>query len=152
MRKSFSPVMIRIGVSHFEPYWDTANATAQRSYANSPHKFVSKWDTPILIITGEKDFRIPYTQSLEAFTGGPHAGHSGAARGVRKRGASGLQAPELAGLEPRILRLARQVRKIADPTANEGRPDRNCAPVKAKPPCRRAGRFFALRTAGKAHP
>ena len=49
-------------------YWDTANATAQRSYANSPHKFVSKWDTPILIFTGEKDFRIPYTQSLEAFT------------------------------------------------------------------------------------
>ena len=37
-------------------------------HANSPHKFVSKWDTPILIITGEKDFRIPYTQSLEAFT------------------------------------------------------------------------------------
>ena len=50
------------------PYWDTKNATAQRSYANSPHKFVSKWDTPILIFTGEKDFRIPYTQSLEAFT------------------------------------------------------------------------------------
>ena len=49
-------------------YWDTANATAQRSYANSPHKFVAKWDTPILIFTGEKDFRIPYTQSLEAFT------------------------------------------------------------------------------------
>lgn len=50
------------------PYWDKSNATAQRSYANSPHKFVDKWDTPILIITGEKDFRIPYTQSLEAFT------------------------------------------------------------------------------------
>ena len=50
------------------PYWDTTNATAQRSYANSPHKFVAKWDTPILIFTGEKDFRIPYTQSLEAFT------------------------------------------------------------------------------------
>ena len=50
------------------PYWDTKNATAQRSYANSPHKFVAKWDTPILIFTGEKDFRIPYTQSLEAFT------------------------------------------------------------------------------------
>ena len=49
-------------------YWDTKNATAQRSYANSPHKFVSKWDTPILIITGEYDYRIPYTQSLEAFT------------------------------------------------------------------------------------
>ncbi len=50
------------------PYWDKSNATAQRSYANSPHKFVDKWDTPIMIITGEFDFRIPYTQSLEAFT------------------------------------------------------------------------------------
>ena len=50
------------------PYWDKTNATAQRSYANSPHKFAAKWDTPILIFTGEKDFRIPYTQSLEAFT------------------------------------------------------------------------------------
>ncbi|MBR2887523.1 MAG: S9 family peptidase, partial [Bacteroidales bacterium] len=50
------------------PYWDKSNRTAQRSYANSPHKFVDKWDTPILIITGEYDFRIPYTQSLQAFT------------------------------------------------------------------------------------
>ena len=50
------------------PYWEKSNAVAQRSYANSPHKFVDKWDTPILIITGEYDFRIPYTQSLEAFT------------------------------------------------------------------------------------
>ena len=50
------------------PYWDRSNQVAQRSYANSPHKFVSKWDTPILIFTGEYDFRIPYTQSLEAFT------------------------------------------------------------------------------------
>ena len=50
------------------PYWDKENATAMRSYANSPHKFVDRWDTPILIITGERDYRIPYTQSLEAFT------------------------------------------------------------------------------------
>ncbi len=50
------------------PYWDRDNAVAQRSYAHSPHKYVDKWDTPILIFTGEKDFRIPYTQSLEAFT------------------------------------------------------------------------------------
>ena len=49
-------------------YWDTENATAMRSYANSPHKFVERWDTPILIFTGERDYRIPYTQSLEAFT------------------------------------------------------------------------------------
>ena len=49
-------------------YWDKENKTAMRSYANSPHKAVDKWDAPILIITGEKDYRIPYTQSLEAFT------------------------------------------------------------------------------------
>ncbi len=49
-------------------YWDKNNKTAVRSYENSPHKAVAKWDTPILIITGERDYRIPYTQSLEAFT------------------------------------------------------------------------------------
>ena len=49
-------------------YWDKSNAIAQRSYANSPHKFVQNWNTPILIITGEYDFRIPFTQSLQAFT------------------------------------------------------------------------------------
>ena len=50
------------------PYWEKTNAVAQRSYANSPHKKVGNWDTPIMIITGEKDYRIPYSQSLEAFT------------------------------------------------------------------------------------
>ena len=49
-------------------YWDKSNKTAVRSYANSPHKSVNEWDTPILIFTGEYDFRIPYTQSLQAFT------------------------------------------------------------------------------------
>ena len=49
-------------------YWDKSNAIAQRSYAYSPHKFVQNWNTPILIITGEYDFRIPFTQSLQAFT------------------------------------------------------------------------------------
>ena len=49
-------------------YWDKENATAQRSYANSPHKLVANWNAPIMIITGEKDYRIPYSQSLEAFT------------------------------------------------------------------------------------
>ncbi len=37
-------------------------------YKYSPHLNVDKWDTPILIITGEHDYRIPYTQSMEAFT------------------------------------------------------------------------------------
>ena len=49
-------------------YWDKNNRTAQRRYRNSPHKAVANWDTPILIFTGEQDFRIPFTQSLEAFT------------------------------------------------------------------------------------
>lgn len=49
------------------PYWDKNNAIAQKSYANSPHRFVQNWDTPIMIITGEMDLRIPYTESLQAF-------------------------------------------------------------------------------------
>ena len=45
------------------PYWESHN-----SYRYSPHLLVDNWDTPILIIVGANDFRIPYTQSLEAFT------------------------------------------------------------------------------------
>ncbi|PKP01062.1 MAG: peptidase S9 [Bacteroidetes bacterium HGW-Bacteroidetes-6] len=50
------------------PYWDKQNTVAQRSYANSPHLFVDKWDTPILIFHGERDYRIAYTQAMQAFT------------------------------------------------------------------------------------
>lgn len=49
------------------PYWDKDNKVIQNSYANSPHRFVQNWNTPILIFAGEKDFRIPYTESLQAF-------------------------------------------------------------------------------------
>lgn len=49
------------------PYWDKSNPVAQRSYANSPHRFVDKWDTPILIIHGEKDYRIVASQGMAAF-------------------------------------------------------------------------------------
>jgi dipeptidyl aminopeptidase/acylaminoacyl peptidase len=45
-------------------YWEKPKP---KSYQYSPHLFVDKWDTPILIITGEYDFRIPYTQSMQAF-------------------------------------------------------------------------------------
>ncbi|MCX6325251.1 MAG: S9 family peptidase [Bacteroidia bacterium] len=44
------------------PYW-----IGSKSYTYSPHLMVDNWDTPILIITGANDFRIPYTQSMEAF-------------------------------------------------------------------------------------
>jgi len=49
------------------PYWDKTNAVAQRSYANSPHLFVDKWDSPILVIHGEKDYRILASQGMAAF-------------------------------------------------------------------------------------
>ena len=48
-------------------YWEKNNAIAQRTFANSPHKFVDKWDTPILCIHGEKDYRILASQGMSAF-------------------------------------------------------------------------------------
>jgi dipeptidyl aminopeptidase/acylaminoacyl peptidase len=48
-------------------YWDKSNKVAQRTYSNSPHKLVQNWDTPIMIIVGENDFRIPYPEGLQAF-------------------------------------------------------------------------------------
>ena len=48
-------------------YWDKSNKIAQRTFANSPHLFVDKWDTPILCIHGEKDYRILANQSMAAF-------------------------------------------------------------------------------------
>lgn len=49
------------------PFWDKRNWIAQRSYANSPHKFVDKWDTPIMISHGELDYRILASQGMMAF-------------------------------------------------------------------------------------
>lgn len=48
-------------------YWEKNNTIAQRTYANSPHLFVDKWDTPILCIHGEKDYRILANQGMAAF-------------------------------------------------------------------------------------
>ena len=48
-------------------YWDKSNKIAQRTFANSPHLFVDKWDTPILCIHGEKDYRILANQGMAAF-------------------------------------------------------------------------------------
>jgi dipeptidyl aminopeptidase/acylaminoacyl peptidase len=46
------------------PFWKTPKP---KSYEFSPHRFVQNWDTPILIVTGANDFRIPYTESFQAF-------------------------------------------------------------------------------------
>ena len=48
-------------------YWEKDNAVARRTFANSPHRFVDKWDTPILCIHGEKDYRILANQGMTAF-------------------------------------------------------------------------------------
>jgi dipeptidyl aminopeptidase/acylaminoacyl peptidase len=49
------------------PFWDKNNKTAQEVYAHSPHKFIQNWDTPILVIHGEQDFRVVFTQGMTAF-------------------------------------------------------------------------------------
>lgn len=48
------------------PYWKSPKPKSYEAF--SPHKFVQNWDTPILIISNEKDFRVPVTQGMEAFT------------------------------------------------------------------------------------
>lgn len=48
-------------------YWEKNNAVAQRSFSQSPSHFVEKWNTPILIIQGGKDYRVPIEQGLQAF-------------------------------------------------------------------------------------
>lgn len=48
-------------------FWDKNNAIAQNTFANSPHKFVQNWDTPIMITVGEKDYRILFSQGTMAF-------------------------------------------------------------------------------------
>jgi dipeptidyl aminopeptidase/acylaminoacyl peptidase len=46
------------------PFWKNPKPI---SYSSSPHLYVQNWDTPIMIITGGNDFRIPYTEGLQAF-------------------------------------------------------------------------------------
>ena len=51
-----------------EAYWPRPQMPrAKKTYHDSPHKMVEKWDTPILCIHGEKDYRICYTQGMQAF-------------------------------------------------------------------------------------
>ena len=51
-----------------EAYWHRPQMPrSKQTYHDSPHKMVEKWDTPILCIHGEKDYRINYTQGMQAF-------------------------------------------------------------------------------------
>ena len=51
-----------------DAYWNkNLTDNAKKTYENSPHRFVDKWDTPILCIHGEKDYRINANQGFGAF-------------------------------------------------------------------------------------
>ncbi len=49
------------------PYWDWNNPQVKKSYANSPHLFVDKWNTPICVIHSEFDFRIVASEGMAAY-------------------------------------------------------------------------------------
>lgn len=49
------------------PWKKAANGQVQKVFSTSPHLYVDKWDTPILCIHGQKDFRIEYTHAESAF-------------------------------------------------------------------------------------
>lgn len=49
-------------------YWDKKNTVAQRNYnLQNPINFITKWNTPIMIVQGGKDYRVPIEQGLQAF-------------------------------------------------------------------------------------
>jgi dipeptidyl aminopeptidase/acylaminoacyl peptidase len=47
-------------------YWDVPKPASYEAF--SPHNFVQNWDTPMLVIHGEQDFRVPVTEGMQAFT------------------------------------------------------------------------------------
>jgi dipeptidyl aminopeptidase/acylaminoacyl peptidase len=48
------------------PYWENIEPNSYELF--SPHKLVANWNTPIMVIHNELDFRVPLNQGLEAFT------------------------------------------------------------------------------------
>jgi len=61
------------------PYWDKNNKTAQKSYNEfNPINYVDKWNAPIMIVQGGKDYRVPIEQGLQAF-------YAAQARGLKSK-------------------------------------------------------------------
>ena len=54
--------------------WHKDDPVIRRTYDNSPHKFVDKWDAPILCIHGQLDYRILYSQAIAAFNAARYRG------------------------------------------------------------------------------
>ncbi|MDJ0978493.1 MAG: S9 family peptidase [Erythrobacter sp.] len=53
------------------PRWDFGGSYFEQAEVYerwNPVNHIDKWQTPMLVITGEKDFRVPYTQGLQSFT------------------------------------------------------------------------------------
>ena len=48
------------------PYWQTPKPKTYEQF--SPHQFVKNWNTPILVIHNDKDFRVPLGQGLQAYS------------------------------------------------------------------------------------
>lgn len=80
--KRFKAFIAHCGMFNFESWYGTTeeywfpnhdlggaywHKNLPKSYSFSPHKFVGNWDTPILVIAGEHDYRIPFTESMQAF-------------------------------------------------------------------------------------
>lgn len=47
------------------PYWESPGSDAWTKF--SPHQFVQNWDTPILVMHNELDFRVPFSEGMQAF-------------------------------------------------------------------------------------
>ena len=47
-------------------YWEKPRPPGYDRH--SPHAYVRKWDTPMLVIHGERDYRVPVSESMQAFT------------------------------------------------------------------------------------
>ena len=53
---------------HGGAYWEQENPIAQKAYSDfNPINYINKWNTPIMIIQGGKDYRVPIGQAQEAF-------------------------------------------------------------------------------------
>ncbi|MES2800387.1 MAG: S9 family peptidase [Bacteroidota bacterium] len=75
---------------HGGPYWEEKN---KENYAkNSPHKYVANWNTPIMVIQGGMDFRVPEAEGMQAF-----------------------QAAQLKGLKSRYLYLPEESHWVTSP-------------------------------------
>lgn len=81
-KKRFKAFIAHCGMFNFESWYGTTeemffanhdlggayyNDERPKSYDFSPHNFIKNWDTPLLVIHGGKDFRIPYTEGMQAF-------------------------------------------------------------------------------------